>query len=388
MSCIPELQMKRSLIGICLAGCLLLLVACSKSKKDENLPITNFIEPVITLKSPTYPKETWETASPEEVGLQDNLVESLFKELKLDENLGSAILVKDGFIIEEYYANSQFELAMSNSVAKSMYATSFLKFMNAENISLQDKIRDFLPEFIEIEGQDNPEVNSSLHRRTFGDLMSMQSGMVNLKNLDEKWYQKDVYKLVFSLTTIDDFYGYWDYNNANIIFQTIAIQRRCNCSVKDLLGDINALLQIRSADLLSNSFGDPVTYGGILMNPRDFTRWGYLWAKECNWDGTEVLDSETCNKMLEITHTPEKCFVPNYNYPDYTLCEGMQFSYAYNFYYYNGWYLAIGAGGQYIIFNKDYDIVLATFTIQDNNVTRATQINILNWFDYLKDLIQ
>jgi hypothetical protein len=65
--------------------------------------------------------------------------------------------------------------------------------------------------------------------------------------------------------------------------------------------------------------------------------------------------------MFETQHTPEQCFAPSSDYPDYTLCEGMSWNYGYGFFNSNGWIFGSGAGNKFILFHETYDIVMVAF---------------------------
>lgn len=298
----------------------------------------------------TFPTSSWDTASPENVGLSQNRVDSLINTMTLAEGF---ILIKDGYIVHEQYKNNKFDTHIIASISKSIYTTSFLPLMDEAKISFDSHIKDYVDWFVDIE-------QGSEHVRTFGDLMSMQSGLVPLRRLtDGEWWNEDPFTLIKKTTTIDRDYGHWYYNNGNIVLQTIALQNECNCDVRDNLVDINNVLGIRSADLTTTEQGNPTVYGGIIMDMPDLARWGYLWASECSWNEQMIA---SCMPLFEQTHTPNDCYAPHAEY-DYTLCEGMPWGYAYSFYLKDGWIFASGQGDKYVLFHPTYDIVAVVFGV-------------------------
>ena len=52
-----------------------------------------------------YPSEVWETREAEEVNLSQEAVNKLFQMTFEDQATMSAVLIKDGYIVEEQYAN-------------------------------------------------------------------------------------------------------------------------------------------------------------------------------------------------------------------------------------------------------------------------------------------
>ena len=298
----------------------------------------------------TFPTSSWDTASPENVGLKQNNVNALINTMTLAEGF---ILIKDGYILHEQYKNNKFDTHIIASISKSIYTTSFLPLMDEAKISFNSYVRDHIDWFVDIE-------QGSEYVRTFGDLMSMQSGLIPLRRLtDGEWWNEDPFTLIQETKTIDRDYGHWYYNNGNIVLQTIALQNECNCDVRDNLANINNELGIRSADLTTTEQGNPTVYGGIRMDLPDLARWGLLWANECVWDDHMIA---SCMPLFESTHEANACYTPNPNY-DFNLCEGMSWDYGYSFYLKDGWIFASGLGDKYVLFHPTHDIVAVVFGV-------------------------
>ena len=73
-----------------------------------------------------FPDERWETAESDQVGLDQEKVDKLFKMTFEDEASMGAVLIKDGYIIQEQYAEgfNENSFGTSWSTAKSFYRES------------------------------------------------------------------------------------------------------------------------------------------------------------------------------------------------------------------------------------------------------------------------
>ena len=102
--------------------------------------------------NPYFPDDTWETKNHDEVGLDKLKIEELFDLTFSDDATMSAVLIKDGYIIKEQYAEGYNEdsYGTSWSTAKSFYAALVgISLDNGEIDSLDDPVAKYLPAYDE-----------------------------------------------------------------------------------------------------------------------------------------------------------------------------------------------------------------------------------------------
>ena len=83
-----------------------------------------FFISLLVISEDYFPGEEWATATADEVGLDESKIEKLFDMTFEDDATMSAVLIKDGYIVKEQYAEGfdQYSFGTSWSTAKSYYA--------------------------------------------------------------------------------------------------------------------------------------------------------------------------------------------------------------------------------------------------------------------------
>ena len=94
-----------------------------------------------------FPSDTWETRTADDVNLNNNQIDKLFKLTFNDHATMGAVLIKDGYIVKEQYANGFDEnsFGTSWSTAKSFYAALIgISIDRGEIDSLDDPVSSML----------------------------------------------------------------------------------------------------------------------------------------------------------------------------------------------------------------------------------------------------
>ena len=97
----------------------------------------------IAFSDTTYPKKDWETRSPESLGLSSEKVDRLLDASFEDNSTMGAVLIKNGYVVGERYAEGYNENSKGTSwsVAKSYYASLIgIAIDKGEIESLDDKV--------------------------------------------------------------------------------------------------------------------------------------------------------------------------------------------------------------------------------------------------------
>jgi len=246
-------------------------------------PIVCSISFLMTLSAEEFPGESWSVKTPAQLGVDASKVEKLFDLSFEDDATQSVVLIKDGYIIAERYADGydKDSIGTSWSMAKSFYASLIgISIERGEIGSLDDKVSDYLDYFDE----DRKDI-------TIREVLDMTSG---LENPDHE------HEVMFFL---DDHLGYakdikrdketntvFEYNNVNSL----------------LLGDILLVATgKKSDDLLKERVLDPIgtknytlwrdaadnvlSYCCIDMSARDYSRFGLLFSRNGAWNDQQVV---------------------------------------------------------------------------------------------------
>ena len=127
------------------------------------------IFPLFFIQAHATPSGSWDEASPEDMGVAADKVEKLFDLSFRDDATQSVVLIKDGVLIAEKYADGfdKNSFGTSWSMAKSYYAALILISVDKGEInSLDDKASEYLDYF----NDDRSEI-------TIRQLLNMSSGL-------------------------------------------------------------------------------------------------------------------------------------------------------------------------------------------------------------------
>ena len=97
-----------------------------------------------------FPNNEWKTAKPDQVGLDQEKIDKLFEMTFTDDASMSAVLIKDGYIIQEQYAEgfNESSFGTSWSTAKSFYAALVGISLDRGDIkSLDDPVAIYVDSF-------------------------------------------------------------------------------------------------------------------------------------------------------------------------------------------------------------------------------------------------
>ena len=247
------------------------------------VPITFSISLIFPLSAKEFPGESWSVKNPSELGVDDSKVEKLFDLSFQDDATQSVVLIKDGYIIAERYADGydKDSVGTSWSMAKSFYASLIgISIERGEIGSLDDKVSDYLDYFTE----DRKDI-------TIREVLDMTSGLENPDHEHEiMFFLDDHLEYAKDIKRDKDTNTVFEYNNVNSL----------------LLGDILLVATGKKADdLLKERVLDPIgtknytlwrdaadnvlSYCCIDMSARDYSRFGLLFSRNGAWNDQQVV---------------------------------------------------------------------------------------------------
>jgi len=238
---------------------------------------------ILPLTAEEFPGESWSVKNPEELGVDASKVEKLFDLSFQDDATQSVVLIKDGYIIAERYADGydKDSIGTSWSMAKSFYASLIgISIERGEIGSLDDKVSDYLDYF-----------NEDRKYITIREVLDMTSGLENPDHEHEIMFFKDDHlSYAKDIKRDKETNTVFEYNNINSL----------------LLGDILLVATGKKADdLLKERVLDPIgtknyvlwrdaadnvlSYCCIDMSARDYSRFGLLFSRNGAWNDQQIV---------------------------------------------------------------------------------------------------
>ena len=285
------------------------LAACSDGSTDpagvEQLPrdgLTYF---------PT--SASWRPADPDAVGMQASRLNALRESIANGgaPGVNSLIIIRHGYLVTERYFNGTQASASKTvqSVTKSI--TSLLAGIAIDKgfLAPDAHILTVLPQYDELANQDARKRDITLRH-----LLSMRSGInfyeypypgSPLERLNTS--QGDWVRIALAEPMNADPGTLWQYNSGGAIAVGGMIRRAVGGDFYKFARD-NLFIPIGvTSQLWYYSPFDtlPHTGGGLLINPLDLARIGYLVLRGGMWDGTRIVSEQWINaSMTPITRRP------------------------------------------------------------------------------------
>ena len=246
-----------------------------------------------------YPNDTWEVVSPESQNINSSRVQKLIDMSFEDDATMSVVIIKNGKIIGEQYAEGydSDSYGTSWSMAKSFYAALIgISIEEGEINSLDDPVADYLDYF----NDDRSDI-------TIRDLLDMSSGLEYPEHQHEKmFFRKDHLQYSKDIEVEKPAGTKFEYNNFNsmllgdILFEVTGLKA-------DTLLRERILNHIGNSDykLWRDESGNVLTYCCIDMSAREYSRFGLLFARNGNWEGNQLISEDFVNETFQtVWETP------------------------------------------------------------------------------------
>ena len=246
-----------------------------------------------------YPNDTWEVVSPESQNINSSRVQKLIDMSFEDDATMSVVIIKNGKIIGEQYAEGydSDSYGTSWSMAKSFYAALIgISIEEGEINSLDDPVAEYLDYF----NDDRSDI-------TIRDLLDMSSGLEYPEHQHEKmFFRKDHLQYSKDIGVEKPAGTKFEYNNINsmllgdILFEVTGLKA-------DTLLRERILNHIGNSDykLWRDESGNVLTYCCIDMSAREYSRFGLLFARNGNWEGNQLISEDFVNETFQtVWETP------------------------------------------------------------------------------------
>jgi len=334
----------------------LFLVIAACEKENNPLPQNDFVS-TGNYNGEYWPTSQWRNCQPEEVGMNSFVLTDLYNEIKKLVSSGvemhSLIIIKDGYIVAEDYFSDDYgvdSLHPIHSCTKSITSALVGIAIDQGHIT---KVDEFMTSFFpDLEIQN---LTAEKDQITLKHLLTMSTGIEwyefeylysDERNTFRQWVNSEN-KVQFVLdqpmvATPGTKFSY----NTGISHVLSAILERSTNVRTDSFAVENLLSSLGITDYYWPLDNQGVAYGGntVRLRPRDMARFGYLYLKNGEWDGKQIVPADWV-QVSQQKHMARKYISNNY--------------YGYQWWVSNyNTYSAVGYGGQWITIIPQHNLVV------------------------------
>ena len=297
----------------------------------------------------SFPDDEWSVISPADVGIDQSSVESLVSLAFKDSATQAIVIIKNGKIIGERYADGydKNSHATSWSMAKSYYAALIgISLEKGEISSLDDPVSLYLDYF-----------NDSRKVITIRDILNMSSGLSYPDHQHETmFFKSDQLKYSKKIKLQKEPNTLFEYNNVNSMLIGDILHavtgKRADILLKDRILDPSGT---KNYKLWKDEAGNTLTYCCIDMSAREFSRFGLLFARDGNWNGNQIVPKSYVDETFQVVWETPNWFTDHKRY--YSMHWWVS-----NYTDESKIFNASGKYGQYIFVDRENDIVVTRVT--------------------------
>jgi len=317
--------------------------------------------------------ENLEIRNPNELGVSQKDIDNLFNLSFKDDSTQSVVLLKNGYLIGERYADgfNKDSYGTSWSMAKSFYAALILISIDKGEIkSLDQKASDFLPYF-----DDDRSVI------TIRQILNMSSGLQYPDHQHETmFFRKDHLKYSRNVKLDKEPDTLFEYNNVNSMLLGEILQAATGKKADVLLEErILNKIGIEKKTLWRDETQNVLTYCCIDMSARDYAKLGQLFSNGGIWNGEQIISKELVDETFKyVWDTPNWWTDEKRGYSlHWWVSRYTEESKIFN---------ASGRFGQYIFVNPKNDIVFVRITKYKPSEGSVQKWGNLSWLSVLNNV--
>ena len=245
--------------------------------------------------------QSWIKSSPEEEGVSTEKVNKLLDLSFSDDATQAVVVVKNGKIISEKYADG-YDInshGTSWSMAKSYYAALVgISIDKGEIKSLDERVSSYLDYF-----------NDERSDITIRDLLDMSSGLDFPSHEHEKmFFQTDHLAYAKEVGVEKDAGIKFEYNNVNsMLIGDILFQATGKKADLLFIERILKPLQIDDYKLWKDEMGNVMTYCCVDMSARDYSKIGLLFSRNGVWNDEQLIPKKFIDETFRVVwETPSR----------------------------------------------------------------------------------
>jgi CubicO group peptidase (beta-lactamase class C family) len=312
------------------------------------VPIVPPDTPALPVENSTYwPTEGWRTSTPEEQGMDPQKLEAMLAEIKDREiNLHSFLIIRNGYLVSETYFGpyDQDTKHEMQSVGRSWTSALIGIAMDKGYIDTVDqRIVDFFPE------RTFANMDQRKEAMTLEDVLTMRTGLEwqELPGAFEQMQKSpDWVQYILDRPMIEQPGTRWNYCSICSHVLTAVIYETTGINPRDFAEEnLFRPLGISGVSWIADPDGIPLGAGGFMLTPRDMAKLGYLYLRNGQWDGQQIVSSDWISQSTQTYSVVNEHLGYAYHWVTIPEMKG---------------YTASGGGGQIILVLPEDDLVIVT----------------------------
>jgi CubicO group peptidase (beta-lactamase class C family) len=307
--------------------------------------------------APIWPTTEWQTASPEEEGMDSNELVKLI-DFGTTRSFDSLLVVRHGKIVAEaYYA--PYATGIPHEVFSAVKGVISTLIAVASKERLLDTPNHRVLDFFD--RQNFANIDESKETITIQNLLNMTSGL-GWKQPDSMFEMErspDWVKFVLDKPMVSAPGNIFNYSNGNAHILSAIITKLTGMSSLDY-AKAKLFSPLGINDLYWEHDPQGISNGGkgLFLLPRDMAKIGYLWLRNGAWEREQLLPSAWIDEVIHATIDPHAPGEPELRYSNLFWVLPEKHVYA-----------AIGYHGQLMMVFPELDVVAVT-TGRDNYLLR------------------
>ena len=254
-----------------------------------------FFITLFTFAEDYFPGDDWDTASAENVGLDQSKIDELFGMTFEDQATMSAVLIKDGYIVQEQYADGfdQDSYGTSWSTAKSYYAALIgISLDRGEIESLDDPVSKYVESY-----RNNEKENITIRQ-----ILNMTSGLEFPSHEHEMMFlEADHVKYAEKVGVENPPGEVFQYNNVNSMMIGEILKGATGKTAKVLLDErVFSQIGLENYTAWEDSAGNTMTYCCLDMSARDYSKFGLLFNRDGRWGDKQIISKDYVDESLQL----------------------------------------------------------------------------------------
>ena len=254
-----------------------------------------FFITLFTFAEDYFPSDDWDTASAENVGLDQSKIDELFGMTFEDQATMSAVLIKDGYIVQEQYADGfdQDSYGTSWSTAKSYYAALIgISLDRGEIESLDDPVSKYVESY-----RNNEKENITIRQ-----ILNMTSGLEFPSHEHEMMFlEADHVKYAEKVGVENPPGEVFQYNNVNSMMIGEILKGATGKTAKVLLDErVFSQIGLENYTAWEDSAGNTMTYCCLDMSARDYSKFGLLFNRDGRWGDKQIISKDYVDESLQL----------------------------------------------------------------------------------------
>lgn len=298
-----------------------------------------------------FPDEKWRVSTPEEQGMSSHTLAVMVEKILLSPNsIDSVTIIRNGYMVLDicFYPFQEDTEHIIHSCTKSVMSTLIGIAIDKGYIKdVNQRLLDFFP------GISLSNMTPTKKHITLENVLTMSTGLESRDSYKYKWAglikmkkSRDWTKYMLDLPMKEEPGNKFEYSNGTSYLLSALLQNKTGMrSLEFAKEHLFNPLDIQQIKWKTNLQGIDVGYGEMWLKPHDMAKFGWLFLKKGKWKDKTIV-----SEKWVVNATKGRLDADLFDQYGYQWWVGK-----------NGWYAAVGYGGQRIFVVPQFDMV-AVFT--------------------------